>query len=174
MTIRFHWQNKCLSLFSKGSYTRLSLLNEPIVANVPTHKSFELLTIVSHIFSWFTQCFEQGNTSNVATHKSVCQALNHCLAHIELVHSLFSTTTPTRQLPAVRSLLKQLFMPGGDGFDEKCKKKQSWRPRRWLCRLLPELQMCKFHAWSNSGNAHIHHTATDTNVLNNFRLKRNN
>ena len=34
--------------------------------------------------------------------------------------------------------------------------------------------MCKFHAWSNSGNTHIHHTATDTTVLNNFRLKRNN
>lgn len=85
--------------------------------------SWSLCAIVSHIFSWYTQCFEQRNTSNVATHKSVCQALNHCLAHIELVHSLFSTTTPTRQLPAVRSLLKQLFMPVGDGFDEKCKKK---------------------------------------------------
>ena len=28
------------------------------------------------------------------------------------------------------------------------------------------LQMCKFHAWWDSGKAHIHHTATDTNVLN--------
>ena len=100
--------------------------NTSNVPAVPTRKSIclalSLYAIVCHIISWYTQCFEQGNTSNVATHKSVCQALNHCLAHIELVHSLFSTTSPTRQLPAVRSLLKQLFMPGGDGFDEKCKK----------------------------------------------------
>ena len=41
-------------------------------------------------------------------------------------------------------------------------KKQSWRPRRWLCRLLPELQMCKFHAWWDSGKTHIHHPAART------------
>ena len=76
----------------------------------------------------------------------------HCLAHIELVHSLFSTTSPTRQLPAVRSLLCLVEMD----LMKNLKKNQSWRPRRWLCRLLPELQMCKFHAWSDSGKTHIH------------------
>ena len=91
--------------------------------------------------------------------KCVCQALNHCLAHIELVHSLFSTTPPTRQLPAVRSLLCLVEM---DLMKNVKKKKQSWRPRRWLCRLLPELQMCKFHAWSDSGKTHIHHPVART------------
>ena len=116
--------------------------------------SFEL---VCHCLA-HNQCFEQGNTSSVATDKSVCQALNHCLAHIELVHSLFSTTSPTRQLPAVRSLLCLVEMD----LMKNEEKKQSWRPRWWLCRLLPELQMCKFHAWSDSGKTHIHHSATRT------------
>ena len=45
-------------------------------------QALSLCTIVSHIFSWFTQCFEQGNTSNVATHKSVCAKLWTIVLHI--------------------------------------------------------------------------------------------
>ena len=87
---------KCMSLASIRSYTkRRALLNEQILAIMPTHKSFELLTIVLHIFTWCTKCFEQQNTSNASakpqkyllSFELVC----YCLAHNQLVHSMFWT-----------------------------------------------------------------------------------
>ena len=141
---------------------------------------------------WTTEHFQCANCAKPQKYLLSFELVCHCqcLAHIQLVHSISWTrehiqcSSPQKCVPSFEPLSctywagalivlnnipnkatpsgEKSFMPGWDGFDEKCKKRQSWRPRRWLCRLLPELQMCKFHAWCDSGKTHIYHPAART------------
>ena len=78
----------CLSLSSMGTDTRRTLLNEPLVANVPTHKSFELITIV---LFWTTEHFQCAGCANPQKYLLSFELVCHCLAHNQLIHSMFWT-----------------------------------------------------------------------------------